>query len=289
MKLYALSDLHLRYPENRQALEALPAYPEDWLIVAGDIGETIGLHHYAFSHLTRRFAQVIWVPGNHDLWTLSESSQMENASRGEEKYRRLVAACREHGVLTPEDPYVKWSGEGTSAFLAPLFLLYDYSFRPAEIPLEKALAWAEELNTVCVDEAVLHPDPYPSRIAWCHARCAITEQRLQEEVADRPVVLINHFPLRQSLVRLKTIPRFSLWCGTQRTEDWHTRFSTVAAVYGHLHMRATDYQDGVRFEEVSFGYPAQWQSARGMETYLREILPGPTEPAPTNAGPFWHW
>jgi hypothetical protein len=183
--------------------------------------------------------------------------------------------CREYGVLTPEDPYVIWSGEGKPAMLIPLFLLYDYSFRPDDIPQERALAWAEEANIICTDEVLLHPDPYPSRMNWCLARCASTEKRLQEEISSVPVVFINHFPMRQALVRLAKIPRFSLWCGTRRTEDWHRRFPTAAVVYGHVHMRATDYQDGVRFEEVSLGYPQQWQPSRGMQFYLREILPGP--------------
>ena len=292
MKLYAISDLHLMFQTNRQALEALPSYKEDWLIVAGDIGETIELHRYALAHLIRRFAQVIWVPGNHDLWTLPSASRGEQYERGEAKYQKLVAICRDYGVLTPEDPYVVWSGENTQAVLVPLFLLYDYSFRPEEVSQEQALAWAEETNVICTDEVLLHPDPHPSRADWCRARCASTEKRLQEEISDLPVVFINHFPLRQALVRLKKIPRFSLWCGTRQTEDWHTRFPTSVVVYGHVHMRATDYQDGVRFEEVSLGYPQQWQPARGMQAYLREILPGPAERQDheqTTAGPFWHW
>lgn len=289
MKLYAISDLHLSYQANRQALETLPFYKEDWLIVAGDVGETIALHRYAFSLLTRRFAQVIWVPGNHDLWTLPSKSSTEKHLRGEEKYQKLVATCREYGVLTPEDPYVLWPGEGGPALLAPLFLLYDYSFRPDTISLEYALAWAEEAETVCTDEAILHPDPYPSRADWCLARCALTEQRLQQEVSDHPLVFINHFPMRQALVRLPRIPRFSLWCGTRQTENWHLRFPTAVAVYGHLHTRATDYQDGVRFEEVSLGYPQQWNPDKGIQTYLREILPGSPKPEPANAGPYWHW
>ena len=40
MRLYAISDLHLANEINRRALEALPSYPDDWLILSGDIGET---------------------------------------------------------------------------------------------------------------------------------------------------------------------------------------------------------------------------------------------------------
>jgi len=289
MKLYAISDLHLYYQSNRRALENMPFYKKDWLIVAGDIGETLELHRYALALLTARFAQVLWVPGNHDLWTIPSTTLTEHHERGEEKYLSLVALCREYGVLTPEDPYVTWSGEGASALLVPLFLLYDYSFRPDDVPQERALAWAEETNVVCTDEALLHPDPYPTRIAWCLARCAATEKRLSKEVSNVPVVFINHFPMRQALVRFKHIPRFSLWCGTRQTEDWHRRFPTTAVVYGHVHMRATDFQDGVRFEEVSLGYPQQWRQTDGIQAYLREILPGPQTVESGSAGPFWHW
>jgi 3',5'-cyclic AMP phosphodiesterase CpdA len=292
MKLYAISDLHVGYKINREALEALPPHLEDWLILAGDIGETQEHLQYALDLLTKRFARILWVPGNHDLWTLPSSALGADAERGEAKYQKLVAICRDYGVLTPEDPYVLWPGEGSPALLAPLFLLYDYSFRPDSVPYERALAWAEEADILCTDEALLHPDPYPSRTAWCLARCAATEKRLQAEVSQVPVVFINHFPLRQALVRLTKIPRFSLWCGTRLTDDWHRRFPTAAVVYGHLHMRATDYQDGVRFEEVSFGYPNQWQASRGLQGYLREILPGPgnaVEMEQGSAGPFWHW
>jgi hypothetical protein len=138
------------------------------------------------------------------------------------------------------------------------------------------VAWAAESGVICADEVLLHPEPYLSRSAWCAARCQYTEKRLQEAASRAPLVLINHFPLRQDLVRLRFIPRFSLWCGTRRTEDWHTRFRASVVVYGHLHIRGTRYQDGVRFEEVSLGYPRNWQHERGVQGYLREILPGPT-------------
>jgi hypothetical protein len=160
-----------------------------------------------------------------------------------------------------------------------LFLLYDYSFRPPEVTRAGALDWARESGIMCADEQLLHPDPWPSRDAWCEARCRAAEVRLAEASARYPLVLINHFPLREELVRLRRIPRFSLWCGTRRTHDWHRRFRATVVVSGHLHIRTTDWIDGVRFEEVSLGYPPQWIREKGFDGYLREILPGPALPA----------
>lgn len=243
------------------------------MILAGDIGETEEQMELALSAFTRRFARVLWVPGNHELWTTPSKLGGEDL-RGEAKYRRLVSLCRSYGVLTPEDAYPVWNGPGGPCRIAPLFLLYDYSFRPDDIPFENALAWAEEANIVCTDEYMLRAEPHASKQAWCAARVEETQARLERE-SDLPLVLVNHFALHESLIRFAHIPRFSLWCGTRRTADWHTRFPVKAVVYGHLHMRARDYIDGVRFEEVSLGYPRDWEQALGMEAYLREILPGP--------------
>jgi 3',5'-cyclic AMP phosphodiesterase CpdA len=277
MKLYAISDLHLANKINFDALEALPAHRDDVLILAGDTGEQEGHLSVALAMLSTRFKQVVWVPGNHDLWTLPIQPER---LRGTAKYRRLVSICRQYGAATPDDPYLTWRG-GTGErnyLLVPMFLLYDYSFRPEYVPAEKAVDWAVESGVVCTDEELLDPAPYPSPAAWCAERCRYTEERLIKESSQNPgtpMVLINHFPLRQEMAQLRRFPRFSLWCGTQRTENWHTRFPVAVVVYGHMHMRGTHYRDGVRFEEVSLGYPRDWTHKRGMNYYLREILPQP--------------
>lgn len=272
MRLYAIADLHLRYQVTREALAALPAYPDDWLIVAGDVGETEQHLHDALELLSRRFARLLWVPGNHELWTVPARA---GEPRGEARYERLVAICRDYGVLTPEDPYVTWPGEGPPCVLAPLFLLYDYSYRPDEVPQEEAIAWAAQENLLCSDEVLLHADPYPDKPSWCAARCQAAEPLLAAAAARGPVVLINHYPLRYDLAVLPRIPRFSIWCGTRRTEDWHRRFNAHAVVYGHLHIRGTYDRDGVRFEEVSLGYPQNYDPGRPLSSYLRQILPAP--------------
>jgi len=231
MKLYAISDLHLDYKINYEALTTLPSFPEDWLILAGDICCTTSHLRFALANLTKRFAQLLWVPGNHELW----SGIAGIVERGEEKYQQLVSVCREFGVYTPEDSYPLWVGEGGTHILVPLFLLYDYSFRPPCIPLENAVAWAGETGVICTDEYYIDPKPYTSTAEWCFARCEYSEQRLLETSKNIPLILINHYPLREDLLILSKIPRFSLWCGTRRTENWHRRFSASVVVSGHLH------------------------------------------------------
>ena len=130
------------------------------------------------------------------------------------------------------------------------------------------MAWAAEAGLQCMDEVLLEPEPYASIPSWCEARVRYTEARLAEAVRadDARLVLINHFPLRAQDVHLSRIPRFSIWCGTRATADWHRRFRAHVVVSGHLHVRDTSYADGCRFEEVSLGYPRQWSEERGMES-----------------------
>jgi 3',5'-cyclic AMP phosphodiesterase CpdA len=281
MRLLALSDVHVNHAGNLAALAALPPHPGDWLILAGDVAERLEDLRACLELLTARFDRVLWVPGNHELWSTGPS-------RGEAKYRELVDLCRSFGVDTPEDPWPVWP-EDPDLHLCPLFLLYDYSFGPAGLTPAEAIAWAAEDGIRCVDEVLLHPDPWPSRQAWCEARVRLTAARLDALPPGARTVLIHHWPLRYDLVRLYRIPRFSVWCGTRQTEDWHVRYRAEVVVTGHLHMRATDWRDGVRFEEVSLGYPRHWRPEKGAEGYLRQIWP-PLTPPPDGGmgGPVWH-
>jgi 3',5'-cyclic AMP phosphodiesterase CpdA len=269
--LYAISDLHIAYPENRTILEGLrPTHEGDWLIVAGDVAEMFADVRSALELLAGRFAKVIWAPGNHELWTPRDDAVQ---LRGEARYQALVAACRELGVATPEDDYPVWTGAGGPVAVAPLFLLYDYTWRmPGQHSKAESLARAYEVGVVCTDELMLHPDPYPSREAWCGARVAQTERRLAALDPALRTVLVTHWPLVREPTRIMTYPEFAQWCGTDRTADWHVRFRADVAVYGHLHIPRTTSYDGVRFEEVSVGYPREWRQRSTPPGSLRRIL-----------------
>jgi 3',5'-cyclic AMP phosphodiesterase CpdA len=261
-KLLATSDLHVTYQENRDFVAAIRApSPDDWLIVAGDVGEKFHDIEWALDLLRKRFAKVIWSPGNHELWTTKDDAVQ---TRGEVRYKQIVEMCRSIDVVTPEDPYPVFEGSGDPLVVAPLFTLYDYTFRPeGTFDQVSALAKAHEAGVVCTDEYFLFPDPFPSREAWCEARIAETERRLSEVDPALKTVLINHYPLVREPTRVLRYPEFALWCGTEKTADWHLRFNCAEMVYGHLHIPRTTRHDGIRFDEVSLGYPREWKP-RGL-------------------------
>ncbi|MEV0918918.1 metallophosphoesterase [Streptomyces sp. NPDC049967] len=275
-KLLALSDQHIAHPENRRITESLrPESEDDWLLVAGDVGEKFEDIAWALELLANRFSKVIWTPGNHELWTHPSDPV---TLRGVARYQALVDVCRSLGVLTPEDPYPVWHGGEEPVTVAPLFVLYDYSFfAPGTSTKDESLRVAHESGVVCTDEFLLHPDPYPSRDAWCRARVALTEERLAAVDPRYGTVLVNHYPLVRDPTLVLRHPQFAQWCGTTLTADWHLRFRAVAAVYGHLHIPRVTWHDGVRFEEVSIGYPREWRP-RPARTPLRQILPQPASP-----------
>jgi 3',5'-cyclic AMP phosphodiesterase CpdA len=272
-KLLAISDLHVAFPENRRLVENLwPESASDWLLLAGDVGEIMADIEWALGTLSERFATVVWVPGNHELWTHPDDVIQ---LRGEQRYLHLVKVCQGLGVVTPEDPYPVWRGAGGPATIVPLFLLYDYTFLPPGSATKAAgLAHAHETGVVCTDEVLLHPDPYPSREAWCWSRIEATVRRLAARDLSLPTILVNHFPLVRNPTWVLRHPEFAQWCGTTRTADWHLRFNAAAVVYGHLHIPRTTWHDGVPFQEVSVGYPREWRRRALAPAQPRVVLRG---------------
>ncbi len=289
--LLATSDLHVSHVGNQAVVDRIqPRADGDWLIVAGDVADRVADIERTLRLLRDRFERVIWAPGNHELWTTSRDPVR---LRGQERYEHLVELCRGLDVLTPEDEYPVWTtAEGEDLVVAPLFPLYDYSWRPAGMTIAQALEHGRQTGVYCTDEMLLHPDPFGSLAEWGQERLRLTRHRLDRIPADRRTVLVSHWPLSRLPTSILRYPHFAMWCGSQETEDWHQRYRAAVAVYGHLHIPVTFELAGVRFEEVSLGYPREWR-ARGDRTpdQLPDPLPDPVrriEPADPERGRFDH-
>ncbi|MEX2253701.1 MAG: metallophosphoesterase [Thermoleophilaceae bacterium] len=268
-RLLAISDLHVEAPENRDFVLGLPSDSSDWLIVCGDVGASMEAIQWALRELAERFQTVIWVPGNHELWTYPDDPIQ---LRGDQRYRYIVQYCEELGIITPEDPFPVWRGQKGSVVIVPLFLLYDYSFAAGNLPKDRALSRARSAGIVCSDEFLLFSDPFSSVEEWCRERIAKAHVRLEAATQELPSVLVNHFPLLREHTKSLLHPDFAQWCGTTLTADWHTRFRARVVVYGHLHIPRTTVHNGVPFREVSLGYPRQWRRRPVEQRSLRRIF-----------------
>lgn len=92
---------------------------------------------------------------------------------------------------------------------------------------------------------------------------------------DDPLVLVNHWPLLRIPTRVMTHLKFPHWCNTEMPFDSHTSFGVRVVVYGHLLVPRLTIHGGVQFEEVSVGYPREWQQFGLRNNLSKLILGGP--------------
>lgn len=244
--LWAVSDLHVRAPGNLDLVRehVRPANAGDWLIVAGDIAEDLPTIERTLGLLQSRFAQVIYTPGNHELY-----SRTSDTTHGRAKYDAVIAIAQRLGVLTPEDPFPMFAGHT----VVPLFTLYDHSWRDPSMTPTAALAAARDKGIVLMDDLAIAP--YEDVILWCRERLRYSVRRLAS--VEGPTILVNHWPLAREAMSNVRHQEIGLWSGTRHTQEWPERYRASAVIYGHLHIPVEFSLGNVTHAEVSLGYPRE--------------------------------
>ncbi|HSU15958.1 metallophosphoesterase [Longimicrobium sp.] len=228
MRIWAVSDLHSDFRENRRLLERIPAgeHRGDALIVAGDVADNLSIVSDVLGELRQRFAEVFFVPGNHELWVRGE------ARDSVEKFHAVLAACRAVGVRTAP-------ARVGGAWVVPLFSWYDASFDVAgDADAESLEAWS--------DRYFCRWPAGAGRVDRLFAE--MNEPHLRGY--DAPVVSFSHFVPRPELVppvrwlRFKGLP---LVAGSVEIEAQLRRVSARVHVFGHTHIPEDRVVDGVRY------------------------------------------
>ena len=261
--LWAVSDLHIHSPGNRDLIDThlRPPNPHDWLIIAGDIAEGIDDVVAMLTRLQKRYAHIIYAPGNHELYARST-----DRLKGQDKYNALIYACQKLSVSTPEDPYVTFGGHT----IVPLFTLYDHSWRDPELSREEALTAAQRSGVVLTDYFAI--EPFEDVSLWCRDRLRYSVRRLAQVTG--PTVLVNHWPLARECLEHVRLPEIALWSGTRHTQSWPERYNATSVIYGHLHIPVEKFIGNVTHAEVSLGYKQEW--ARNLQPRLdRKLWPYP--------------
>lgn len=96
---------HVGYADNRPLVDALrPVSPDDWLVVAGDVCETVEDLRRTLGGLRERFATVVWAPGNHELWTHpTDPVRPRGRAPGTATKEESLAVARAAGVYARDE------------------------------------------------------------------------------------------------------------------------------------------------------------------------------------------
>ena len=99
-RLYALSDVHVDIPANREWMLALGcdgSHRDDILIVAGDVTHRLDRLEESLAILKGKYAHVLFTPGNHDLWL--EHGQRGGSATSIDKLEQVFDVCDKLGVV----------------------------------------------------------------------------------------------------------------------------------------------------------------------------------------------
>lgn len=267
-RVLALSDLHLDFRDNRAKFEALSAveYTDDALLLGGDLTHDLGLLESALANAREKFAQVFFVPGNHELW-LREDRFADSWA----KFEHILSMCREIGVRT--DPARIESGEA-AVWIVPLFSWY---LQPNEGPdsLHKHKPGEDPSLSMWLDNQLIRWPDWNGRTAD-EVFLELNRSRLKRTY-DAPILSFSHFLPRTDLVfrtpeEIAEGPpmhdrnpafNFTSVAGSKALDRQVRVLGSTTHVYGHQHRNRHREVDGVTYVSHCMGYPRETYPDKG--------------------------
>jgi predicted phosphodiesterase len=238
LKVFTISDIHVDFEENFRWFNDLSCveYVNDLLILAGDVTNVIPLFEKTLKNLRNRFSEVLYIPGNHDLWV--RRSNIKDSLEKLQLVKTIVADC---GIRM--EPF-------HLSFLSiiPLFGWYDYSFgQPSREMFE---SWNDYL-------ACKWPENYDENSITQYF-IAMNEPFMTKSSTTRFIISFSHF-----LPRIDIMPSY-IPCDKRRlypvlgTTILEKQIRTLGSnihVYGHSHVNNRVMKDNTLYINNAFGYP----------------------------------
>jgi predicted phosphodiesterase len=244
MRFFALSDIHVDYPENLSWVEAIDsnAYRDDVLILAGDATDDLALLSRILEGLRLKFSSVLFVPGNHELWL-----REEDVDCSLEKFSVIKNLCKSLGV----DTEVTHFGEVS---VVPLYSWYDFSFGQPGRHLLRAWRDFRECRW---------PEHLDGAQAISNHFLAMNAGRLL--VSNRKVISFSHFMPRIDLMPERIPEKRRMVYPVLGSESLGKQVSQLNPdihIYGHSHVNRDIEVDDICYVNNAFAYPSEERISR---------------------------
>lgn len=272
MRIFAVSDLHTDFPANwqrlRETLAQPPAdkYADAVLLVAGDIADDLAVLAATLELLRTHFAQVFYVPGNHELWVRSA------AYDSLEKLQRVLALCARLDVQT-------CPAQVGGVWVVPLLSWYEAAFAEATAEATAEAIAGEAANLEAWADRYFCRWP----LAWqrgareinaiVSAYCGARNQPYLKTY-PAPVITFSHFLPRPELLpptRLLSFKGLPQVAGSHALDQQVRQVHSRLHVFGHSHIDRDCVLDGVRYVQHHLGYPRE-QTRQGAKPLFKLVL-----------------
>lgn len=278
-RVFALSDIHIDNNGNKPWFQKLSQqnYSSDALILAGDVSDDLNILKESLTSLREMFAQVFFVPGNHELWICR--SECKDSI---DKFWKIIDLCDTLDVKT-SPAQVGGNSMGNHVWIVPLFSWY---LKPEEsdgsLYVEKE-GEDPNLEMWCDNYYVKWP-------IWndCHTAAEyflrINEKHVKRKY-NAPVISFSHFLPRQDLIfsdgkERKKIQvslndphpafNFSRVAGCRGLDSQIRDLGSTIHVYGHQHRNRHRLVDEVLYVSHCLGNPRERENR-----YLDGNMDGP--------------
>ncbi|KAL7535629.1 hypothetical protein ACHAXR_006620 [Thalassiosira sp. AJA248-18] len=320
-KILLLSDLHTDYPQNQEWLHNLCTSSssnnnsggeetastiddsqQTMIIVAGDVSHDLEILRWTFQTLKRKFGEVVFTIGNHDLWIDKERTRRKVATKLDaddyditkcrtsgkgdgctnsiEKLEKVFQLCIEEDVrIGPVGVGSNSSSGGSLLWVIP-FLSWHHSSWDTEPPIECWGGIPSARKVVADYRRTVWPTPLSSlddSVAQFLDRVNDIILDLDGiDTEDTPLLTFSHFLPRVELLpekRYLTLPTLPSCVGSTflearlrllRKECSQNNDETVNHLhaFGHTHLSWDATIDGVRYVHVPLAYPREWEQRR---------------------------
>ena len=238
MRVFGVSDVHVDYQANLDWVAALSKqdYQQDAVLVAGDLSHDMALTQRCLALLQERFADVLFVCGNHDLWV-----KRRDPIDSLEKFHLLQKTLQAQGVA--QQPLYR-----PQVSLVPLQSWYDYSFGEPDTKLRnlwmdyRRCRWPQHWEPADVAAQFRQMNPQPN---------------LRPQV---PCITLSHFMPRMDLLPPVAVEHFGFLLpilGSQALDQELRLHQPQIHLYGHSHVNVDKTIDGVRYVNNARGYPKE--------------------------------
>ncbi|CAK9059793.1 unnamed protein product [Durusdinium trenchii] len=227
-------------------------YVDDALILAGDVSDSMITLELTLQTLVHKFADVFFVPGNHDLWTGDDMDSLG-------KLLEIFTLCKRLGIHTVAK---RIGTPEQGCWVCPILSWHHQSWDPEpdlegwDLPTDPALCMADFSRCRFPPAVSMFDDSASRRVD------ALNDQlKLQEALVDRqdePLVTFSHFLPRIELLlekRFLMIPCLAKASGSNFLRARVEQLKPDVHIFGHTHFGWDTVLDGVRYVQAALGYP----------------------------------